>query len=633
MAIGKNGVWTAGMLALGLSWTAGPAMAQDGMPSFASDAALRTFLTTRPPPVTSLREPPPPPPPAPISHHARPVPGLPPAPRPSGPIQHDPPRLSWSDRVAPVPGVDAGDMARAVGDHLVILRRGRLFSISTAGDELRVVQSVDAFAPGAMALRDWTRQMFVVGDTVAVVAFSAARGGTEVSRFRVSPAGALSWIDTHQLHRGGSYDPAEARVVDGQLIFYVSSDPALEGGGDPLEALPTVGRWSPDRARMAGERMVDAGEVFVPAPLMATGAGGRLSQVSVTRCDLAAEVFACDATVTLAPWTRQFHVARDAVYVWTGTSGDEGPSDPGYLFRIPHDGGRPGAVRVWGHPPRDSALGLTSGGDRLHVLVQPLTPGDAAFAREFADGDSALLRLPLARFGDGSRTAPLADYQFLPLDSDDFIRFAQVIEGNLLYVYNPDDADGTQRVRLVTAPAEPDAPTVFDMENGVYRLAPAGRDAVVTGAGAGLPFNIVDLEAGSDPALGPTLLQAGVAEYETRHGDFYHADPDAPDEERGLLVLPVGRTLEPLDLLFLRRDGDRLTEAGRLVAPRGVLPDDGCLASCAAWHRDSRPIFVGERIFALLAYDLVEGELTADGRLREIRRLDFAPPGPSAQAE
>ena len=623
------GGWTAGAVVLGLAL---PAMAQDGMPSFASDAALRTFLTTEPPPVESLREPPPPPPPAPF-YHDRPVPGLSPAPRPAGPIQHDPPSLSWSDRVVPVPGVDAGDMAQAVGDHLVILRRGRLFSISTTGDDLRVVQSIDAFAPGAIALRDWTRQMFVVGDTVAVVAFSAARGGTEVSRFRVSPAGALSWIDTHQLHRGSPDDTAEARVVDGHLVFYAAGGFDHEGGGDPLEALPTVGRWSPDGAAMAGERMVDAGEVFVPAPLMATGAGGRLSQVSVTRCDLAAAVLACDATVALAPWTRQFHVARDAVYVWTGTPGDEGPSDPGYLYRIPHDGGRPGAVRVWGHPSRASAFGLTSGGDRLHVMVEPLTPGDAAFARGFADGDPALLRLPLARFGDGSRTAPLADYQFLPLDSDDFIRFAQVVEGSLVYVFNPDDAAGTQRVRLVTAPADRAAPTVFHMEHGVYRLAPAGRDAVVSGAAGGLPFNIVDLDAGSGPALGPTLIQAGVAEFETRHGDVYHPDPDAPEGERGLLVLPVGRTLEPLDLLFLRRDGDRLTEAGRLVAPRGVLPDDGCLASCAAWHRDNRPIFVGERIFALLAYDLVESELTADGRLREIRRLDFTPAEPSAAAE
>src|SRR5690606_32881949 len=114
-------------------------------------------------------------------------------------------------------GVDAGDLVRAVGDHLVVLRRGRLFSITTAGDVLRVVDSVDAFAPGAAALRAWTDQMFAVDDVIAVVAFSAARGGTEVSRFRVSPAGALDWIDTHQLHRGGPYAPTAARVVDGRL--------------------------------------------------------------------------------------------------------------------------------------------------------------------------------------------------------------------------------------------------------------------------------------------------------------------------------------------------------------------------------------------------------------------------------
>ena len=52
--------------------------------------------------------------------------------------------------------------------------------------------------------------------------------------------------------------------------------------------------------------------------------------------------------------------------------------------------------------------------------------------------------------------------------------------------------------------------------------------------------------------------------------------------------------------------------------------DDACKASCVDWYGNARPIFIGERVFALLGYELVEGQL-ADGRVRERRRVDFAP--------
>jgi hypothetical protein len=42
------------------------------------------------------------------------------------------------------------------------------------------------------------------------------------------------------------------------------------------------------------------------------------------------------------------------------------------------------------------------------------------------------------------------------------------------------------------------------------------------------------------------------------------------------------------------------------------------------WYGNSRPIFIEDRIFALLGYELVEGK--ARGRsIREVRRVNFTP--------
>jgi hypothetical protein len=55
----------------------------------------------------------------------------------------------------------------------------------------------------------------------------------------------------------------------------------------------------------------------------------------------------------------------------------------------------------------------------------------------------------------------------------------------------------------------------------------------------------------------------------------------------------------------------------------GALADD-CRASCIDWYGNARPIFIGERVFALLGYELVEGGFDRD-RIRERRRVDFSP--------
>lgn len=46
-----------------------------------------------------------------------------------------------------VQGVDEGDIVKRAGDVLVVLRRGRLFTVRVGGDALQPVASVDAFGP------------------------------------------------------------------------------------------------------------------------------------------------------------------------------------------------------------------------------------------------------------------------------------------------------------------------------------------------------------------------------------------------------------------------------------------------------------------------------------------------------
>jgi hypothetical protein len=77
-------------------------------------------------------------------------------------------------------------------------------------------------------------------------------------------------------------------------------------------------------------------------------------------------------------------------------------------------------------------------------------------------------------------------------------------------------------------------------------------------------------------------------------------------------------------ILFLRNDGLHFEEAGELAAHSDRAVDDACRASCVDWYGNARPLFVRGRVLALLGYEIVEGTLN-DGRMRELRRVNYAP--------
>ena len=80
-------------------------------------------------------------------------------------------------------------------------------------------------------------------------------------------------------------------------------------------------------------------------------------------------------------------------------------------------------------------------------------------------------------------------------------------------------------------------------------------------------------------------------------------------------------------IAFLRREDRMLSPAGELAsraAPDDEDASDNCQASCVDWYGNARPIFIGDRIFALMGYEIVEGRLIGE-EIEEVRRIDFTP--------
>ena len=537
-----------------------------------------------------------------------------------------PPSANESVTNTQTEGVDEGGIVKVHGDHLVVLRRGRLFTVRIGGDALQPVAATDAFAPGIDPGRSWYDEMLVSGDNVVVIGYSYARGGTELGIFRIGADGSLAHRATYHLRSADYYSGSNyaSRLIGSRLIFYspISVDRGL------LNSLPAMRRWG--GADSSWVRTASINRIYRPATELRVDQGPALH--TVTTCDLAAPELRCESTALLGPYSHEFYVSGSSVYLWTSMySPRGGEAGPSMVYRLPLDGSAPTALRVRGRPI-DQFSFLQSGDGHLNVLTQRGEPREWGSDRDTAKLGMALLRVPLSALGDGSGAAPEEAYRALPLPPRSPSQQNRFVGDWLLYGagagWGPARPGGTTAYAVRWAGGGDVSAIALPHE--VDRIEPMGPAAVLIGGdGEALHFSSVRLDGSSARAV-DRYTRPGASQGETRsHGFFYRADGDGT----GVLGLPLRGADQSgyehlrrgsASIVFLRNQGLRLGELGELAADPRTDVEDACRASCVDWYGNARPLFLRGRVFALMGYELVEGAME-DGRIRERRRVSFAP--------
>jgi hypothetical protein len=292
-------------------------------------------------------------------------------------------------------GVDEGGIVKNVGDHLVILRQGRVYAVQMGEPgQARLTDSAPVAATPALNEGVWYDELLVRGRHIFVIGFRYVAdvdeeegdappisfGATEIAAFSLDAGGRLTRRGTRYLESYDYYSSMNfaSRMIAGELFLYM---PAPATGWD----------WRAQRDRVHMPRWLEAsGQRFrAGAPLFAATdvSRGRFTPHAATfhtalRCavddDAALE---CRATAVLSGWGREFYVTPEHLFLHTG--------DLVYAVDL-----ATGDTRIHAAPGEAiDQFGFQQRGGALHLaLVQYDEPYD------WESAELNLLRLPLSDF-------------------------------------------------------------------------------------------------------------------------------------------------------------------------------------------------------------------------------------------
>ncbi|MBX3218521.1 MAG: beta-propeller domain-containing protein [Labilithrix sp.] len=499
-------------------------------------------------------------------------------------------------------GVDEGGIVKNIGDHLVVLRQGRLYVANvtdgrapTLGDSMRVAR-VEGLNSNV-----WYDEMLVKGDLVYVIGFrygitlSPAHadenviGATEIDTFRLTD-GKLTrlgsmFLESNDYYSGRNY---ASRMVDGKLVFYMPH---------------YVGRRADNK--LAYPRVLtadDAGSFSVVGPIFgALDVSTSLTKPhyptfhTVVQCDLPdTGALACHGRSVIGSWWRESYVSPNAAYLWASS----------HVYRFDFASLDVSSHSATGHPL--DQFSFRESQDKLLVAVSSGSPYSGA-----PQGSGpALLALPLASFdkqgAQPGTSTPLRDKGYIAKNR--FVGDVLVAAVGDGYGY-----DGRQATsELVTLDAATGAlqrtPT-----GPVARIEPLGdrRALVVTAAddGAGIKLTSLLVDAPGLPLSSVTL--DGATEGEGRsHGFFFKPDANGGGTIGYAVISPPGYGAGPgwgngisnLGFFDVGRSGSM--SALGIVSAGDVAGT--CETSCVDWYGNTRPIFLRQRAFALMGSELVE---------------------------
>lgn len=534
-----------------------------------------------------------------------------------------------------VAGIDEGDIVKAMGKHVLVLRRGMLYAVDT--DTLSVTGRTNVMPEeedgwiDELLVHEPTRRAVVVG----FVQGPDDRAYTLMHLFNVDDAGGITRGDAIYL-RSEDYFSDEnyaTRLLGNNLLLYTMHTLQIEQQFEPEEfegmeadeiaAMRALNRWDATLPAIRNERGRFE-NTWSPRRIFKRTQGRARTLHAVTRCDLSRTPVPCTTHGVIEDGYARLFVSPTAAYLWVDAptllrEPNDDASEAAWdaydeqvqnlesisaVYRFPH--ARPRVQLAMARGTLESMMHLAEFDGHLHALVgwtDEVDEGDEEEESEasvdMSMSEAALLRFNLRSFG---QRLTHSDVRRLPSTAPQVGRWS-----GRRVVYGAGDKTVIHDAATNESWSVDHTPTRVDpIEGGV--LITLSSDAV--------EYLSVDLQA--SPRAHEQRRLVGASGSETRtHGFFFL--PSGPGT--GTFGVPIvrdapGRETGRAAIAFFDMSGFQTSLAGTIFSNGTEVP---CTQSCVDWYGNARPVFWGDRIFALMGSEIVEAQ-RSNGELVEARR-------------
>lgn len=512
-------------------------------------------------------------------------------------------------------GVDEGGIVKNVGDHLVILRSARLFTVNVSeSGAMRQDDSVSVPIHDELANDVWYDEMLVHGRDVYVVGYRWGvriddegwrfwggwynTGTTEINHFVLGQDGKIRRKETLFVESSDYFDWRNytSRMIDDRLVFYLPFWARKRG------RVPHLLRWTGTENRFRRiAKLYDDEEVT------RWGEGGPIRH-TVISCDVSdGELSRCSGRAFEGPWWNTRYVTNEDVFLWA--------DDKIVAFSLVD--GSITAHAVTGNPVDQFSFHWD--GSRLRVITQ-----------EWQTSHVQVNLLSLRRDAFDEQGAQWLAGKVLPLAPARKYRYVhqnRFVDGWALLSLR---ADGDQ-FRLLAYELEGGRVREFDLGGAwTNRIEPLAGVGALVSATTYTPWRIDALELraltiGDDIRLASTLSLEAATEGEHRSHAFFFKPNTASGG--GVFGLPVvgrggksgwwGRAVSNVAFFGVSPAGELALRGAVSASDEG---GEACEASCIDWYGNTRPIFLRDQVFALMGSEIAEVSFTSD-EPRVVQRL------------
>jgi len=498
-------------------------------------------------------------------------------------------------------GVDEGDIVKQVGDHLVLMQDGRLFSLDIGEASPELNARIDIYDKPDEDI--WYDELLVSGRQLVVTGYHYGKDATEITVFDLDAQGQFFRRGRWYLESDDYYSSnnSATRMIGDTLIFHTQS------------YIDNPENWPVLRSENQGQTQPILKAESIHPPLL------RIETPDlhiVTACNLSLD-FKCNSRAVMASGRTEWIVTEKAGYLWVAAPRTNwwlskslkspNQNQPNTLYRFSLDTKNIEAVLLDANLPSRFAFEVQD--ERVLALV---SHGD----------ELALLDIPLSELSEEPEHVSTTNFTPLP---GEYTREMRFTEDHLIYssFSSVEDADQVYVVDLETH--LPSGPLAVSHQIG--RLDRVGQNAILIGIEEDSDnLNLSWLDLAAAPIVTDTLTLTNRVEAEGRAQALNMRVEENGAALLGLPTLAVDATGDwdeenGTDISFTRVSNfGQLTDLGPAKGdPTRVDPDYTCETSCEDWYGNARPFFIGDRIFALIASELIELQETSTGLIERSR--------------